>query len=100
MIALAIAILIGLITAAYGGERMACQVAPNDPVSSWHYRTKIPGYAPGIRDDKCWYIGKPMKPREELFWATEPMREIDPIRLPWEQEGRWRGAAPGWDHKE
>jgi hypothetical protein len=92
----AIAILIGLITEVYGGERVACQAAPGDSALSWHYRTKIPGH-----DARCYYVGPRMKSRQELYWsAIEPMREIDPTRLPWEQEGRWHGAPPGWNHKE
>ncbi len=73
---------------AQAGERIACSTEPSNDSKEWHYRTKVPGYAPGIRDDRCWYIGAAMKPREELYWT------------PWALEQRWHGAKDGWEHKE
>ncbi len=86
----AINIMFMLVNVARSGERVACKAEP-DTNGEWHYRTKIPGYAVGIRDDRCWYIGKSMKPRDELYWAQTPAR-------PWELERRWLGE--GWEHKE
>lgn len=34
-------------------------------ISQWQYRTKVDG-----RPEKCWYVGKRMKPRNELTWAS------------------------------
>lgn len=73
----------------HGGERMICQLEPQN--DNWHYRTKVGG-----RAEKCWYEGQRMKPRNELYWAEAP--EVAPMevdRPPWA-----RGAKPGWDHKE
>jgi hypothetical protein len=86
---------------AHGGERLQCSAQPTDE-SGWHYRTKVPGYSGDVRDDRCWYIGPAMKPRNELYWPSspQPMTITDPMRAPWELEHRWRGATPGWEHKE
>jgi len=75
---------------AYGGEQQLCQLEPRDP--SWSYRTKIGG-----RSDKCWYEGRRMKPRRELYWAETPA--IAPEQGPWEMEYRWSDPN-GWSHSE
>lgn len=49
------------------------------PIEQWQYRTKIDG-----RPDKCWYVGRRMKPRDQLYWAPAP-----PPETPFEQ--RWKG---------
>src|SRR5262249_37358920 len=69
---LAVLLLLVLIGQAFGGERMSCEVQPvRGDGREWHYRTKIPGYAGDVRDDKCWYPGERMKPRGELYWDTD-----------------------------
>jgi hypothetical protein len=69
---LAVLLLQMLIGQAFGGERMSCEVQPvRGDGREWHYRTKIPGYAGDVRDDKCWYPGERMKPRGELYWDTD-----------------------------
>ena len=85
-----------VVTGACAGERMQCFAEPLG--KDWHYRTKVPGFAGDVRDDRCWYEGPPMKPLEELYWPTEPvapMIMIDPdpakMQAPWELEHRWRG---------
>jgi hypothetical protein len=50
---------------ARGGEQMVCHLQPAD-AGGWHYRTKIGG-----RREQCWYQGQVMKPRKELYWATD-----------------------------
>ena len=93
---------------AHGGERVRCNVRPDNSSDDWHYRTKIPGYSHGSQDDKCWYIGERMKPREELYWSalpTAPSIMADPpkpmeVKQHPEFEKRWKGAPYGWEHKE
>lgn len=55
-----------LIRNAHGGELMICHLQPND-AGGWHYRTKVRG-----RREQCWYQGREMKPRRELYWAEAP----------------------------
>jgi hypothetical protein len=72
----------------HAGEIVDCAAAylPGER-DSWSYRTKIPGYGPGSRNDKCWYEGPPMKPRNELRWpmtrtkaskAEQPQAPVSP----------------------
>jgi hypothetical protein len=69
LVALLLLLLIGQ---AFGSERMSCKVQPvRGDGREWHYRTKIPGYAGDVRDDKCWYPGERMKPRGELYWDID-----------------------------
>jgi len=86
-----------------GGERVACEAKPAVG-DGWHYRTKIPGYGVGIRDDKCWYVGPSMKARDELYWpptADPPKPTANDLPKPLSEfENRWRGATEGWDQKE
>jgi hypothetical protein len=100
-IVLAVAVVsAGIARFARGGELVQCAVKRGDPALEWHYRTKIPGYDSGTKDDKCWYVGKRMKPRDELFWSESVIimvPEIEPTLF----EHRFRGEAPeGWDAKE
>jgi len=81
---------LALVQHARGGEQQLCQLEPRDP--SWSYRTKVGG-----RSDKCWYEGRRMKPRRELYWAETPA--IAPEQGPWEMEYRWSDPN-GWSHKE
>ncbi len=61
---------------ALGGELMRCHLEPND-AGGWHYRTKIGG-----RPEQCWYQGRDMKPRRELYWAETPaVPTIPPIDI-------------------
>jgi hypothetical protein len=101
---------------AQAGEIITCSAEPgvNDG-KEWHYRTKVPDYASGIRDDKCWYIGERMKPRNELRWLSRSASEaarpggraaVTPTvsgaapATPFEHRWHGNGAKPGWDHKE
>jgi hypothetical protein len=82
---------------ARGGERVACEPQPvRGDGKEWHYRTKVGG-----RPEQCWYIGRPMKPRSELYWE-EQQKSLPPVvtPLPGEFEMRSRGRPEGWDHKE
>lgn len=83
---------------ARGGERVACEAKPGAG-DGWHYRTKIPGYGVGIRDDKCWYVGPSMKARDELYW-TDPKPAAVSVQPLSEFENRWRGMIGGGDQKE
>jgi len=80
-----------------GGERVACEPQPlRGDGKEWSYRTKVGG-----RLDQCWYIGRPMNPRSELYWE-EQQQPLPPVvtPLPGEFEMRFRGHPEGWDHKE
>ena len=81
-----------LIFAAACAEKMLCHMEPGG--ADWHYRTKIP---PAM-ETKCWYDGPRMKPRSELYWAetprVPPLMEIQqPMRVPWEQDERFKGET-------
>jgi hypothetical protein len=66
-----------LIELAKADERTRCSAEPNwSDGQAWHYRTKIPGYAAGVRDDKCWYVGESMKPRSELYWEQSAVSPL------------------------
>jgi hypothetical protein len=82
---------------ARGGERVACEPQSlRGDGKEWHYRTKVGG-----RREQCWYIGRPMKPRSELYWEEQPQPSPSVTTpLPGEFEMRFRGHPEGWDHKE
>ena len=61
-----VALFVVTVRNAYGGELMICHLQPND-AGGWHYRTKVGG-----RREQCWYQGRNMKPRRELYWAEAP----------------------------
>ena len=67
---LAVLLLLVLLSQAFGGERMSCEVQPaRGDGREWHYRTKVGG------DSRtCWYPGERMKPRSELYWDTDTTR--------------------------
>ena len=63
---------------ALAGEKTACQTRPLiDDGREWHYRTQIPGGPNG--DDRCFYVGKGMKPRSELYWSAPELPALAPI---------------------
>jgi hypothetical protein len=63
---------------ALAGEKTACQTRPLiDDGREWHYRTQIPGGPNG--DDRCFYVGKGIKPRSELYWSTPQPPAVAPI---------------------
>ena len=95
-IALGIGIALILFAVSARGGSLPCAASPGG--RDWHYRTKVPGYAGDVHDDKCWYDGPRMKPREELYWPAPDVVPMVVDRLPWEMENRWQGS--GWDHKE
>ena len=63
---------------ALAGEKTACQTRPLiDDGREWHYRTQIPG-GPND-DDRCFYVGRGMKPRSELYWSAPELPARAPI---------------------
>src|SRR5262245_23619891 len=63
-------LLLMLLSQAFGGERVSCEVQPvRGDGREWHYRTKVGG------DSRtCWYPGERMKPRSELYWDIDTTR--------------------------
>ena len=86
---------------AHAGERLQCFAQPQG--RDWHYRTRVPGFNGDVKDDRCWYPGERMKPREELFWPSpEPIKlpdNVGDMQPPWQMEERWVDPK-GWTHKE
>jgi len=75
---------------ALAGEKTACQTRPLiDDGREWHYRTQIPGGPNG--DDRCFYVGKGMKPRSELYWSAP---ELPQFRLSWSRLLGHRARCP------
>ena len=64
---LAVLLSLMLISQAFGGERVRCEVQPvRSDGREWHYRTKVGGDS-----QTCWYPGERMKPRSELYWDID-----------------------------
>ena len=57
-------------------------------ITQWQYRTKVDG-----RPDRCWYVGRRMKPRNELTWAG-PDPQSGPMPGPVVQPGEGSTAPP------
>jgi hypothetical protein len=63
------ALLLMFIGQAFGGERMSCEAQPMPDGREWHYRIQVDG-----RGERCYYVGKRWKPRDELYWDTDTTR--------------------------
>jgi hypothetical protein len=52
-------------------ERLACEArVPDEDRTQWSWRTKVQGG--DYPEQRCWYRGPRMKPRDELYWPPAP----------------------------
>lgn len=75
-------------------DRLECEFQPvQGDGQAWHYRTRVDG-----KEERCFYVGARMRPRELLYWQQALPIETPPLPKPRpaideEFEDRWDGLS-------